>query len=150
MKETVYLLAGQKKIEDEYKDPNMLPKINKSYMAGTMESIQEYLRSCHGVARAPLAYVIRKTITVQTLGDYLMYASPDNKMIARMLHLPPYKNKLLSEKDVQRVQIGMAEYKIDNQMVYDVLDQICKDTDLYSNVPRGMEEGHFMPSTSGG
>ena len=48
-----------------------------------------------------------------------------------MLHLPPEKNKLLSEKDVQRVQVCMEEYKIDNRMVYDVLDQICNDTDLY-------------------
>ena len=29
----VHLLAGQKKLEDEYKDPNVLPKINKSDMA---------------------------------------------------------------------------------------------------------------------
>ena len=28
----------------------------------------------------------------------------------------------------------MAEYKIDNRMVYDVLDQICKDIDLYPYV----------------
>ena len=42
--ETVCLMMGQKKLEDEYKVPNMLPKINKSDMAGTMESIEEYLR----------------------------------------------------------------------------------------------------------
>ena len=51
-------------------------------------------------------------------------------MIARMLYQPPDKNKLLPEKDVQRVQVHMAEYKIDNRTVYDVMDQICKDTDL--------------------
>ena len=62
---TVHLLAGQKKLEDEYKDSNMLPKINKSDMAETMESIEEYLRSCHGIVKAPLACVKRKTITVQ-------------------------------------------------------------------------------------
>ena len=28
----------------------------------------------------------------------------------------------------------MAEYEIDNRMVYDMLDQICKDTDLYPYV----------------
>ena len=37
---TVHLMAGQKKLEDEYKDPNMLPKINKSDMAR--------IRSHHG------------------------------------------------------------------------------------------------------
>ena len=51
---TVCLLAGQKKLKDDYKDPDMLPKINNSDMTGTMESIKEYLRSCHGVIRAPL------------------------------------------------------------------------------------------------
>ena len=52
----------------------MLPKINKSDMVGTMEAIEEYLRSCQGVVWAPLAYIIRKTIKVQTYGDYHSYA----------------------------------------------------------------------------
>ena len=62
-----------------------------------MESIKEYLRLLHGVIKAPLAYFIRKTILVQTNGDYPMYATPDDEMIARMLHVPPDKNKLLQE-----------------------------------------------------
>ena len=33
-------MAGQKKLKDEYKDPDMLLKINKSDMAGTMEAIK--------------------------------------------------------------------------------------------------------------
>ena len=41
--ETVCLLAGQKKLKVEYKDPNMLPKINKSNLAGTMVTIKKYL-----------------------------------------------------------------------------------------------------------
>ena len=56
---TVCFLAGQKKLKDEYKDPNVLLKIIKSDIAGTMESIKEY-----HVIRAPLAYVIRKSIAV--------------------------------------------------------------------------------------
>ena len=40
--DTVHLLAGQKKLKDEYKDHGMLPKINKSDMAGTMEAMEEY------------------------------------------------------------------------------------------------------------
>ena len=93
-------------------------------MAGTLESIKEYFRSHHGVIRAPLTYNIRKTITVQTCGDYPMYMTPDEEMITRMLHLPSDKNKLFSEKDVQRVQVCTAENKIANRIVYDVLDQI--------------------------
>ena len=52
-------------------------------------------------------------------------------MIAKMLYLPPEKNKLLSEKDAQTAQASTVEYEIDNWMVYDIMDQICKDTDLY-------------------
>ena len=68
-KSPVHLLAGQKKLKDEYKNPDMQPKINKFDVAGTMESIKEYLRSHHGIVRVPLAYVIRKTTIVQTCGD---------------------------------------------------------------------------------
>ena len=34
----------KKRLKDEYKDPDMLPKVNKADMAGTMESIKEYFR----------------------------------------------------------------------------------------------------------
>ena len=81
-------LAGQKKRKGEYKDRDVLPKINKSDMARTMEAIGEHLRSYHDVVRPPPAYVIRKTIQVQTYCEYPKYATPDNKMITRILHLP--------------------------------------------------------------
>ena len=81
----------------------MLPKVNKADMAGTMESIEEYFQSYHGVIRVPLAYIIRKTITVQVYGDYPKYATPDDKMIARMLHLTPDKNKLHNKQSAQSV-----------------------------------------------
>ena len=55
---TVCLMAGQKKLKDNQKDPNMLPTINKSDMAGTMKAINKYFRSHCGVVRASLAYVI--------------------------------------------------------------------------------------------
>ena len=52
--DTVHLLADQKKLKDEYRDPDLLPKINISDMEGMMESIKEYLRLHHGVLRASL------------------------------------------------------------------------------------------------
>ena len=64
-----------------------------SDMTGTMEAIEEYLRSCQGVVRTSLAYVMRKTILVQAYGEY--HVTTDDKMITRMLHLLPDKNKLL-------------------------------------------------------
>ena len=150
---TVHLLAGKKKLKDEYKDPSMLPKINKSDMASMMESIKEYLRSHCCIIKAPLAYVIRKSIIVQTYDEYFMYSTSDDEMITRMLHLPPDKNNLLLENDVQRVQVCIAEYRIDNRTVYDILDQICNDIHIHmssSISPRETAEGHSMPSTAGG
>ena len=38
--DTVHLLAEQKKLDDEQKDPDILPKINNSDMAGMMEFIK--------------------------------------------------------------------------------------------------------------
>ena len=99
-----------------------------------MESIKEYLRSHHVVVRAPLAYIIRKTITVQPYGDYPKYPTPDDKMITEILHLPPDKNKLHNKQSAQSVKEHRAEYKIDNRSVYVILDQICKNTDLYPYV----------------
>ena len=69
-----------------------------------------------------MAYIIRKTITVQTYGDYPMYATPDDEMIARMLHLPSDKNKVHNEQSAQSVTKHMTEYKIDSRRVYDILD----------------------------
>ena len=66
---------------------DVLLKINKSDIAGMMEAIKEYLRSCHHVVRAPLAYIERKKIIVKTYNDYPMYVTSDNEMIARMLCL---------------------------------------------------------------
>ena len=99
--DTVQPPAGQNKFKDEYKDTDEMPKMNKSDMGGTMEVIKEYLKSCHIVIRAPLAYDIRKTILVKAYGEYHKHTTPDDEIIARILHLPPDKNKLLQEQDAQ-------------------------------------------------
>ena len=62
----------------------------------------------HGVTRAPLAYNIRKTVICQTYGKYPWYASHDDEMIARMLHFPPDKNKLLMEREASSVKIQQS------------------------------------------
>ena len=74
-------------------------------------------------------------------------------MIDRMLHPPLDKNKLLLKHNVHTVKEHMAEYKIDSRSVYVILDQICKNADLYvssSISPREKAEEHFMPSIPGG
>ena len=111
----------------------MLPKVNKADMRVTMESIKEYLRSCNDFMRAPLAYIFRKTIIVKTYGDYTNFLISDDSMITRMLHLTP-DDKLHDEQSAQSIKEHTAEYAIDNRIVYDILDQICKDTDLHLSV----------------
>ena len=44
---TVHLLTGQKWLENKYNDPDVLPKFNKINVEGTIEAIEEYLRSGH-------------------------------------------------------------------------------------------------------
>ena len=73
---------------------------------------------------------------VQTYGEYPKYATPDDEMIARTLHLPQKRNKIFVQSVVQSTKAHTAEYKIDNKTVYDILDQICKDTDLYPYVKK--------------
>ena len=79
-----------------------------------MESIKEYLRLHDGIVRLPLAYIIRKTTIVQTYGNYPKYATPDDEMISRMLHLTPDKNRLHNEECAQSVKKHIAKYEIDN------------------------------------
>ena len=78
--------------------------------------------------------MIRNTITAQIYDDFPKHATHDDKMIARMLHLSPDKNKLQDEQSAPLVKGHKAEYEIDNRSLYDILDQICKDTDLYPYV----------------
>ena len=47
---------------------------------------------------------------------------------------PQKENKLHTKKSAKSVKECMAEYEIDNRTVYNILDQICKDTDLNPNV----------------
>ena len=77
------VLAGQKRLKDEYKDPNVLPKVKAVDMARMIEAIEEYLRSYYGVIRVPLACIIRKIIIGQTYDDF-----PKDAIITMMLHLP--------------------------------------------------------------
>ena len=90
------------------KTQDMLPKVNKADIVRTIEDIKEYLRSHHGIIRAPLPYIIMKTIIVQTYGDYPKYATPEDVMIVRMLQLTPDKNKLPLEHHVHLVKICTA------------------------------------------
>ena len=71
--ETVHPVAGWKRPKDENKDLDMPSEVNKVNMAG--------------VVKASFACVIGKAIVVKTYGDYSKYATPDERVIARMLPL---------------------------------------------------------------
>ena len=58
-----------------------------------------------------------KVPLVQSYGDYLKYATLDDEMISRMLHLLPDTNNILLDSDVQSIKACTAEYKIDNRSV---------------------------------
>ena len=87
----VHLLAGQKRLKEKYKDPDVLPKVNKANMVGTIEDIKEYLRSCHGFVRVLLTYIIMKAMLVLTYDDYPKNATPDDKMIANVAPTPRWE-----------------------------------------------------------
>ena len=112
---------------------DVLPKVNAADMAEMMESFKEYLTSSWCCKRL-LAYVIRKTTILQICGDYPKYVTTGDEMIARILYLTPDKNRLNNEQSAQPIKEHTAEYKIDNRSVYDIFDQICKDTDPYPYV----------------
>ena len=82
----------------------MMPKVIKAYMEGLIETVKEYCRSCHGVMRTPFVCT---------------------------LHLPPDKNKISLESQVCTIKEHTAENEIYNRTIYDILDQIYEDTDLY-------------------
>ena len=132
----------------------MLPKVNKADMAGSMEAFEEYLRSHHGVIRAPLTYIIRKTIIVHTYGGYPMYVTPDNRMIARMLHLTQARTSsswsimFTQSRNVQPSTRETIELSVIS-WIRSVRIQIC--IHMSSSIsPRGTAEEHFRPSIPGG
>ena len=91
--------------------------LNTTNVAEIIEAINEYIRSCCGVKRVHLAHIIQRTIIFETCATYPEYATPDGKMIARMLHLPMKQNILCKEKMVNSLKEHTAAYKIDNKFM---------------------------------
>ena len=144
--EIIFNLTGQKKLNDEFEYQSILPKVNKADMVGMIEANEEYIRSCHGMEKAPLAYIIRKTVVVQTYGPYPWYATPHDNMITKMLQLPKKQNRLCSELDANNYTGQKMVCGIDNKTDNDILNHICKDTDLYHHFkqkPRQDGRGAF-------
>ena len=80
-----------------------------------MEAIKEYLKSRCGVETPPLAYIIRKTVTVRTYGNYPWYATSDDKMMTRMFHITIEQNRHCTESMAScRKELTTLD-KIDNE-----------------------------------
>ena len=129
-----------------------MPQVKKANMVEMMEAIEKYLRLHHSVKRGPLSYVIRKAIIVQTYDTNSWYATPDDKIIAKMLHLLMKQNRLCKESMASSRKKHTIVYRVDN-ITNEVLDQICKDKAciLMSNrtSPSKMLEGLFVLSMTG-
>ena len=95
----------REKLETKYKDPVALHMVNNA--TGMIETIKQYLRSCYGVEKTPLAHIVRnmvivrKMVIVQRYGNHLQYMTPNDKMIARMLHLPKDSNRICYESVIK-------------------------------------------------
>ena len=124
--DTFHKFVGQKELKDS-KRPQNAAQGQQFWHGSYNESIEEHLRSCSGVKRAFLAYIIRKIITVQTYDIYSWHTTPEDKIIARMLHLPMEQNRFWTESMASTRAEHRAAYKIDNRTAYANLDQIFKD-----------------------
>ena len=93
-------------------------------MAGKMKAIKDYLRFHHGAVRVPLACIIIKTIIVQIYGDYPTYVTPDDKMVAMMLHLSSDKDKAHNKQNAHSINQCTRENQINNRTVYVIMNQI--------------------------
>ena len=108
--DNVCLLSEQMRYDDDYKDPFMLHRINKTDMPGMIKTIKEKLRSHQ--------CVVKSSSSINHQENH----SPDNDMITRMSHLPPDENKLLLEHNIHSVKEHIEEYDVDNRTVYDRSD----------------------------
>ena len=53
-----------------------------------------------------------------------MYATPDNEMITRMLHLLSDKDKVQNKQSAQSLTQHTTEYEINNRTVHGIVGQI--------------------------
>ena len=71
---------------------------------------------------------------VQTYSNYPKYATSDDEV-----KQAPFGTYVHSVKE------HTAEHEIDNRSVYENLNQICKNTDLYPNINQHMLKRPFIP-----
>ena len=114
-----------KQAEEDHEDPEPPKKlINDKDWPKTMEGLQEYLRSCLGVTKIPLAYVIRDTMIVPTAADDPPdnYATDIDEMIARA----PIRNA---------ADNGFtAHYLTDREAVWDKISNLTRDQQCWTYI----------------
>jgi hypothetical protein len=114
----VRAMRDLKQVEDDHEDPHPPDNlINEKDWPKTIDGLQEYLRSCLGVTKIPLAYVIRDTMIppAAAVDVATNYATPQDEMIARA----PIRN---AGDDA-----FTAHYLTDRESVWDKISGLTRD-----------------------
>ena len=98
-------------------DPKDWPK--------TFDAIKEHLHNCLGVTGIPLEYVIRENVTPKE-DPADGYATKERELIARA----PIDDPPVGGNPAQRT----AAFKTDNQKVWELLAQMCRDKDCWTYI----------------
>ena len=139
--ETVHKLRSQQKLENECEEPDVLPKVNIANVMGMMVAIKEYLRSCHVVKIVPLALSSERTQSLRLI-DTISWWQNDQHDVK----LPTEQIWLYREKETSSKKQHTTACKIDNRSIYGILDQICKDTDLYQHIKQNKSRWYHRGS----
>jgi hypothetical protein len=113
-------LHGLKEAEDAYVHPPAIPTLDKiDRIRGHIEDIDAQLLKTLGMARTPLAYVIRENeaVSAHNLDPSTRYTTVQEEMVARMPHTHP-------------------AYREDNIAVWDILRDSIHDTEAFSWIKR--------------
>ena len=88
-----------------------------------MEAILEYLRSCPGTTKIPLAYVVRETVEVTPAGEDVAtnYDTVQDEMIAR----DPYQDE---------DGAPLPTYQADNRLVWEKISAFTRNEPCWSYV----------------
>jgi hypothetical protein len=113
-------LAGLKEAEDAYSDPPAIPTLDKiDRIRNHIEDIDAQLLKTLGMAKAPLAYVVRDLVNVPPHANdpSTGYTTVQEEMVARMPHTH-------------------NSYREDNIAVWDIIRDSIHDSEAFSWVKR--------------
>ena len=119
--QAVRAIKELRQAEENWEAPTDSPVINYKDWPKTMEGIVEYLHTCPGTTKIPLAYVVRENQEVPEGDDPTEdYASSQDEMIARAPHL---------------VDGNQTEtFKADNVLVWEKISSFTREEECWTYV----------------